>query len=108
MIYNLSSKLSAEIMPSVSIYQDRLMTSKVYDILHLSSFSRKNLNLGFNFLGYSHCNVLVMVSGHADDSFKKFCHYFLSASGTSWHLHRAFVDYLSHMILFPVGTTDMK
>jgi hypothetical protein len=22
--------------------------------------------------------------------------------------HRAFVDYLSHMILFPVGTTDMK
>jgi hypothetical protein len=80
------------------------MTSQVYDILHLSSFSRKNLNLVSNFLGYSHCNVLVMVSGHDDDSLKKICHYFLRASGTSWHLHRA----LSHMILFPVGTTDMK
>ncbi len=25
-----------------------------------------------------------------------------------WHPHRASVDYLSHMVLFPVGTTDMK
>jgi hypothetical protein len=25
-----------------------------------------------------------------------------------WHPHRAFVDYLSHMIGFPVGTTDRK